>query len=610
MEVREEKGSKSLNMGNSLELDNIRYVMGLSTILVATIEEAKDRISQIEYISCSQLFPKLQSTYTRLPEIYSEAQQSAERIWKEKEESLLLQINILRSDKEQLAQENESFRVRNMELECVLGQKNKEVDDGMVIQKELIQMVQSSKSNLVSKEKQMKEQAEAMNALKLRQTNLEMSVGGLEEEIKQKSAKIEKAKELEANLLKKMEVQALEIFGKEQLLLDCEKEKDQLKVKFRYMEERIGKLEKELQQEAELREEAQKICKKLIQENEKGKLQLGQQKEEGQMLQCKVNDLERRVSELLSCLDQKSCEANKIEERLQHQLHSVNSELSSEKKKRADWINKYKSLKSQYCFLLKRHPQKKSVGEEDQHEENLVTMPDLEKKSTNTLPVNYAAKVENEFNVDNPLENEKDKSLPKSSSPGSGEYVATRSLASKRSTPYTGSRQPASSWRDTRSHQSRCGPDPHDDFLDTPLENIRENLNNAQKEKRRDPPNHDQKEVDCNSFDDDETEDMNVEPSSEKQQAVAPPDGSRNNFKYVGAVRKRTERENLIGVQCKQCKKFYDAVLLDDNTTTADDVNRSNTRCEHHEGVSRHRYKYVPPLTPEGFWNIGFESEM
>jgi splicing factor 4 len=33
-------------------------------------------------------------------------------------------------------------------------------------------------------------------------------------------------------------------------------------------------------------------------------------------------------------------------------------------------------------------------------------------------------------------------------------------------------------------------------------------------------------------------------------------------------------------------------------------------RCEHHDGVSRHRYRYAPPLTPEGFWNIGFESEM
>ncbi|GLT60770.1 hypothetical protein SLA2020_335220 [Shorea laevis] len=38
--------------------------------------------------------------------------------------------------------------------------------------------------------------------------------------------------------------------------------------------------------------------------------------------------------------------------------------------------------------------------------------------------------------------------------------------------------------------------------------------------------------------------------------------------------------------------------------------NLQNFRCEHHDGVSGHRYRYVPPLTPEGFWNIGFDSEM
>lgn len=71
------------------------------------------------------------------------------------------------------------------------------------------------------------------------------------------------------------------------------------------------------------------------------------------------------------------------------------------------------------------------------------------------------------------------------------------------------------------------------------------------------------------------------------------------------SVRKKAERENLKGIECKQCKKFYDAVHPEEN-----EGNGKNLRCEHHEGVSRHRYKYAPPMTPEGFWNIGFESEM
>lgn len=374
MAGQEEKVGKSPEMVNSLELDDMRYVMGLSTILVATIEEAKDRISQIEYIFCSQLFLKLQSTYKKLQAIYAEAQQSAERIWKEKEENLSLQIKMLRIDKEQLFKERESFRVQNKELERDLGQKIKEVDDGMVLQRELIQVVQSSESKLLSKGKQLEEQEEAMSVLQSRQSCLEKSVEGLKEELRQKTEEIEKVRVLEASLLKKMEVQALENFGKEQLLLDCEKEKEQLKVKLKYTEGQIGKLEEELQLKAEVGEEAQKLGEKLIQENENGKLQLEQHREEQEKLMCKVNDLEGKVNELLALLDQKSCEASKAEEKLQQQLHSANSELSSEKKKRAELVNMYKSLKSQYNYLLKKCSQSKSVGE-DQHEENLVTTP-------------------------------------------------------------------------------------------------------------------------------------------------------------------------------------------------------------------------------------------
>ncbi|KAK4379660.1 hypothetical protein RND71_001522 [Anisodus tanguticus] len=54
------------------------YVSRLSTILVETIEETKERISQIEYIFCSQLFPNFQSNSKRLRLIYSEGRNAAE----------------------------------------------------------------------------------------------------------------------------------------------------------------------------------------------------------------------------------------------------------------------------------------------------------------------------------------------------------------------------------------------------------------------------------------------------------------------------------------------------------------------------------------------------
>lgn len=75
-------------------------------------------------------------------------------------------------------------------------------------------------------------------------------------------------------------------------------------------------------------------------------------------------------------------------------------------------------------------------------------------------------------------------------------------------------------------------------------------------------------------------------------------------YKYVEPVRKKDEREKLQGVECNQCKKFYDAVLLNNGTDAP------SARCEHHDVTSRHRYRYMPPSTPEGFWNIGFDSEL
>jgi splicing factor 4 len=119
----------------------------------------------------------------------------------------------------------------------------------------------------------------------------------------------------------------------------------------------------------------------------------------------------------------------------------------------------------------------------------------------------------------------------------------------------------------------------------------------VQKEKNMDPGSSD-----------DETQDANVGRSPGEQWMPVPVGGKRG-FKYVEPVRKKAERQNLKGVQCKQCKKFYDAVLPNNGGKSADG-NQQNVRCEHHDGVSRHRYKYAPPLTPEGFWNIGFESEM
>lgn len=93
--------------------------------------------------------------------------------------------------------------------------------------------------------------------------------------------------------------------------------------------------------------------------------------------------------------------------------------------------------------------------------------------------------------------------------------------------------------------------------------------------------------------------------------STAPPTTRKKSFslagapyKYVEPVRKKRDREALVGAECRECRSFYDAIL------GADPDGLTTNRCQHYDAVSRHRYRYAPPQTPEGFWNIGFESDL
>ena len=74
-------------------------------------------------------------------------------------------------------------------------------------------------------------------------------------------------------------------------------------------------------------------------------------------------------------------------------------------------------------------------------------------------------------------------------------------------------------------------------------------------------------------------------------------------FKFVEPIGKKAEKENLQGATCQACQKIYDAVLEGDAKSTAE------FRCNHVDN-SRHQFCYVPLETLEGFWNIGFDTEV
>ncbi|XP_069424990.1 DNA endonuclease RBBP8 [Ovis canadensis] len=67
------------------------------------------------------------------------------------------------------------------------------------------------------------------------------------------------------------------------------------------------------------------------------------------------------------------------------------------------------------------------------------------------------------------------------------------------------------------------------------------------------------------------------------------------NFPHIEVVRKKEERRKLLGHTCKECEIYY-------ADFPAEEREKKLASC------SRHRFRYIPPNTPENFWEVGFPS--
>ncbi|XP_049756451.1 DNA endonuclease RBBP8 isoform X2 [Elephas maximus indicus] len=67
------------------------------------------------------------------------------------------------------------------------------------------------------------------------------------------------------------------------------------------------------------------------------------------------------------------------------------------------------------------------------------------------------------------------------------------------------------------------------------------------------------------------------------------------NFPHIEVVRKKEERRKLLGHTCKECEIYYADI-------PAEEREKKLASC------SRHRFRYIPPSTPENFWEVGFPS--
>ncbi|XP_051131777.1 protein gamma response 1 [Andrographis paniculata] len=664
----------SPNLGHADSVD-AKTISKLSTLLVASIQDAKDRISQIEFIFCKQLYPKVHYNCQSFQKIYSEAKVASEKAYEEKEKDLLLQIKKLQCENQHMLNENQLLKsekatsisnekqlcsrleefqqdlkqknteiievkgvhknlqkeikelqekncmLENMlkklefetgELQLELNKKSEEVDFEKELKIKCLQAHELNVSLMTQKDLQLKEYKEQTNGLISKLQSTENQVNGLLQLLKNKSEEVCKGKELHEDLLKRIELQASEMMSSKQVSDRYEKENKLLVAKIETLMSLVDELERELGNEPVELQERRKVPLQLIKqihsshsERIKREPGLDELEEERKQLLDKQTNLQDKVDELQCCLFERMKQSSL-------QIAAKDSELQNEKSKNRYIVASYKNLKSQYCFLLK----KSNLTEEnmlsapidkmeDESKRNIFSetpLISLEAENNGSRALRIPGDVTKQMDVEAETPDVKRGVISiKNSSPISpSTSIPPNSPTNTKPCSTSGAKRPLSYWRDTRSHQSRLGPDPHDDFLDTPLENMRKNLGKIMEDLQEPAPEN---MIHGNS--DDETQDMKADAGPPKL-CSPPPKAGTSGFKYVEPVRKKAERDNLKGVECNQCKKFYDAVL-DDAAAGSD---KKNIRCEHHDGVSRHRYRYAPPMTPEGFWNIGFESEM
>ncbi|NWU27247.1 CTIP endonuclease, partial [Dyaphorophyia castanea] len=87
-----------------------------------------------------------------------------------------------------------------------------------------------------------------------------------------------------------------------------------------------------------------------------------------------------------------------------------------------------------------------------------------------------------------------------------------------------------------------------------------------------------------------------------KQKAFVEPyfksDERKNNvldYPHIEVIRKKEERRKLLGHTCKECEIYYADIPEEERE-------KKLASC------SRHRFRYIPPNTPENFWEVGFPS--
>lgn len=293
---------------------------------------------------------------------------------KTKELDLLLDRYVMLRDEQQREVE---------ELKKDLANHTQGVDAGMHLQNKLLQMLQSDASLAVNKVQPLEDPEEKANILLGRVGVMINKIAELQDERREKTEQVVRGREVQENLLKKVELQATEIMDYEQQSNDNEKEKRLLTTKVEGLENDINLLRQETKKKNGEVEEGRKLQEQLIKQIDLyniEKVKTGQEfealeKEKKQLL-AELGGSEEKPDMLQADVQERSEESSQemeLHSKLLQQIEAKDSQLMFEKQKRRDVIVAYKKLKSQYNFLCSKYgltrenaiPQNKGEEESD-----------------------------------------------------------------------------------------------------------------------------------------------------------------------------------------------------------------------------------------------------
>ncbi|KAJ4970888.1 hypothetical protein NE237_003987 [Protea cynaroides] len=261
----------SPDLGILADKDDGKYISGLSTVLVTTIQEVKDRVSQIEHIFSGELFPNCQSKSKILEESFAEAKRTEDE-WRKKEKSLLFMIEELQFEKQHIIEQNQkliaSFKLKLVnnnaldeegstnekqhlaELESV--GKTKEVDEFQehirhgIEELERIKSFGEKASQMVNSEQHLNEHQ--INMLLSTRKSVKEKVFELQYKLEYKTREADEGKEKQANLLKMLESSHTVGLMKDRWLQGLWSNKELLLSKIESLNKNIFELEDKLSQ--------------------------------------------------------------------------------------------------------------------------------------------------------------------------------------------------------------------------------------------------------------------------------------------------------------------------------------------------------------------------